>query len=162
MNIISNIFFSYFSPIKIFNTSVKISDDSQLFGVLVVGCLFTLIGQFPSLYNLAKYSLTPLVGIFSARLVAILLIMPLVFYVTSGLLYLFLRIFKLKVTSFQTRLSLFWAFTLVSPWGLVKAVMVLLNCPVWLDLSFDIFIFTLFCTFFYVFLKNCANNFEII
>ena len=104
MSIISNIFFSYFSPIKIFNTRVKISDDSQLFGVLVVGCLFTLIGQFPSLYNLAKYSLTPLVGIFSARLVAILLIMPLVFYVTSGLLYLFLRIFKLKVTSFQTRL----------------------------------------------------------
>ena len=54
MSIVSNIFFSYFSPIKIFNTRVKTSNDSQLFGVLVVGCLFTLIGQFPPLYNLSK------------------------------------------------------------------------------------------------------------
>lgn len=157
MSIISNIFLSYMSPIKIFNDRVIKTSDSQLFGILVVGCLITLFGQFPSLYYKSLSSHDPFIGMFSASLVAILLIMPLLFYFCSGILFLVLIIFKFRLTSLHSRISLFWSFTLVSPWGLVNTLIKLTNCPAWFEILFSIFIFFIFCLFFYSFLRVCSK-----
>ena len=157
MSIVSNIFFSYFSPVKIFNDRIIKKTEGQLFGVLVFGCLITFISRFPLLYYRSLSSLDPLIGMFSANLVAVLFITPLFFYVCSGIFFLVFRLFKFRVTSLQSRMSLFWSFALVSPWGLVNSLIKVTNCPIWFEISFSIFIFLIFCMFFYYFLKVCLE-----
>ena len=157
MSIVSNIFFSYFSPVKIFNDRIIKKTEGQLFGILVFGCLITLISQFPLLYYRPLSSLDPLIGMFSANLVAVLFITPLFFYVCSGSFFLVFRLFKFRLTSLHSRISLFWSFTLVSPWGLVNTLIKLTNCPAWFEILFSIFIFFIFCLFFYSFLRVCSK-----
>ena len=157
MSIINNIFLSYVYPLKIFNNQVIKTSDSQLFGILVVGCLITLFGQFPSLYYKSLSSHDPFIGMFSASFIAILLIMPLFLYFCSGVIFLVLRIFKFRLISLHVRISLFWSFTLVSPWGLVNTLIKLTNCTLWFEILFSIFIFLIFCMFFCYFLKVCLK-----
>ena len=157
MSIVSNIFLSYSSPIKIFNDRIIKKTEGQLLGILVFGCLITLISQLPLLYYRSLSSLDPLLGMFSANLVAIFLITPLFFYVCSGIFFLIFRLFKFRLMSLQIRMSLFWSFTLVSPWGLVNTLIKVTNCPIWFEISFSIFIFSIFCMFFYFFLKVCSE-----
>ena len=157
MSIVNNIFSSYFSPVKIFNDRIIKKTEGQLFGILVFGCLITLISQLPLLYYRSLSSIDPLIGMFSANLVAIFLITPLFFYVCSGIFFLIFRLFKFRLMSLQIRMSLFWSFTLVSPWGLVNTLIKVTNCPIWFEISFSIFIFSIFCMFFYFFLKVCSE-----
>ena len=151
MSTVNNIFSSYFSPVKIFNDRIIKKTEGQLFGILVFGCLITLISQLPLLYYRSLSSIDPLIGMFSANLVAIFLITPLFFYVCSGIFFLIFRLFKFRLMSLHIRMSLFWSFTLVSPWGLVNTLIKVTNCPIWFEISFSIFIFSIFCMFFYFF-----------
>ncbi len=155
MTVFTNIFKSYLAPMRVFRRRIIYKSDSQLFGILIIGCLITFIGRFPDIYTQALFYGDPLVGLFSATLVAILLILPLCLYFFSGLFFLFFRVLRIDISNFQLRLSLFWSFTLVSPLGLLLAIVELVNILGHIEVLTASLIFILFLVYFCLFLRVC-------
>ena len=155
MTVFTNIFKSYLTPMRVFRRRIIYKSDSQLFGILIIGCLITFIGRFPDIYTQALLYGYPLVGLFSATLVAILLILPLCLYFFSGLFFLFFRLLRIDISNFQLRLSLFWSFTLVSPLGLLLAIVELVNILGNIKVLTASLIFILFLVYFFLFLRVC-------
>ena len=155
MTVFTNIFQSYLAPMSVFKKRIIYVSDSELFGILIIGCLITLIGRFPDMYAQALLYGDPLVGLFSATLVAILLILPLGLYFFSGLFFLVFRVLRIEVSNFQLRLSLFWSFTLVSPFGLLLAMMELVNVLTVIEVASASLIFIIFLVYFCLFLRVC-------
>ena len=155
MTVFTNIFQSYLAPMSVFKKRIIYASDSELFGILIIGCLITLIGRFPDMYAQALFYGDPLVGLFSATLVAILLILPLGLYFFSGLFFLVFRVLRIEVSNFQLRLSLFWSFTLVSPFGLLLAMMELINVLTVIEVASASLIFIIFLVYFCLFLRVC-------
>ena len=155
MTVFANIFQSYLAPMSVFKKRIIYVSDSELFGILIIGCLITLIGRFPDMYAQALSYGDPLVGLFSATLVAILLILPLGLYFFSGLFFLVFRVLRIEVSNFQLRLSLFWSFTLVSPFGLLLAMIELVNVLTVVKVVSASLIFIIFLVYFCLFLRVC-------
>ena len=155
MTVFTNIFQSYLAPMSVFKKRIIYVSDSELFGILIIGCLINLIGRFPDMYTQALFYGDPLVGLFSATLVAILLILPLGLYFSSGLFFLVLRVLRIKVSNFQLRLSLFWSFTLVSPFGLLLAILKFVNVLAFIEVASASLVFIIFLIYFCLFLRVC-------
>ena len=155
MTVFTNIFQSYFAPLSVFRKRIIYVSDSELFGILIIGCLITLISRFPDMYAEALFHGDPLIGLFSATLVAVFLIFPLGLYFFSGIFFLVFRVLRIEVSNFQLRLSLFWSFTLVSPLGLLLSMMELVNVLTVIEVVLASLIFIIFLIYFCLFLRVC-------
>ena len=158
MTVLGNILQSYLTPVSVFKKRIIYISDSELFGALVIGCLITLVSRFPDTYTQSLISDNPFIGIFSATLVAILLVLPLGLYCLSGILFVVFKIFRFKISNFQLRLSLFWSFTLVSPIGLLFSVIKLIYAPSFFELFIAGLIFIVFIVYFCLFLNICLDD----
>lgn len=84
--------------------------------VLIAGCVIGFVAQWPRLSREAHFD--PSIGFdarFAGALFGWLMIMPLVFYVLSLVVFGVQRLIGRQVTGFATRMSLFWAFLAASP-----------------------------------------------
>lgn len=83
--------------------------------ILMAGCVVVFIAQWPRLAreaHLTGQELNPLLG---GTLLAWVFIAPLLFYAIAFLSYLILRALGGKLTGFDARMALFWAFLASSP-----------------------------------------------
>ncbi len=96
-------------------------DDRALI-YLMLGCLLVFVAQTPRLAREAFETGQDLSMLLGATLLAWLFIMPLVLYAVAAITYGIARLFGASISSFGTRMALFWALLASCPlmllWGL--------------------------------------------
>jgi hypothetical protein len=102
--------------------------EDRLIAHLMGACLIMFVAQLPVLARIAHLSrggeveleLDQLIG---TAFFAWLMFMPLVFYLLAGLLFLGLKLLRMKVDGYSVRLSLFWGLLCASPVALLLGLM---------------------------------------
>ena len=84
--------------------------ESQLLPLLYFSCLILLLSQLIQVTSDVQDS--PYLAVIAAVVVSYLFFLPLFMYILSLVLYIVLKAFGAKVSSFQTRLALFWSLTI--------------------------------------------------
>ncbi len=89
--------------------------EDRALAILMAACVVVFIGQWPRLAREAHLSgqeLNPLLG---GTLLAWVFMAPLMFYAIAFVSYLALRAIGGKLSGFDARITLFWAFLAASP-----------------------------------------------
>ena len=102
--------------------------EDRLIAHLMGACLMMFVAQLPVLARIAHLSrggeveleLDQLIG---TAFFAWLMMMPLVFYLLAGLMFLVLKLSPLKVDGYGVRLSLFWGLLCASPVALLLGLL---------------------------------------
>lgn len=89
---------------------------------LMLGCLLVFVAQTPRLAREAFETGQELNALLGASLMAWVFIMPLLLYLIAGITLIVARLLGSKISSYGTRMALFWALLATSPimllWGL--------------------------------------------
>ena len=124
MSLTADILRSYRAPRRVLRSQLaagKREDRALIY--LMVACVLIFIAQWPGLARAAEADPSvPFEARMGGALMAVLFVLPVLAYAMSLLLWLLLRAFG-PISSYGTRLALFWAFLAVSPLMLLQAAL---------------------------------------
>lgn len=116
MSIVRDILRSYHVPADVVRERLAVSGEAQALGILAISCLLIFIAQWPRLARLAHLDPTiELNARIGGALLAWIFVMPLIFYILSGLVWLVFRAFGVRLGGLSVRFPLFWALLAAVP-----------------------------------------------
>lgn len=123
MGVVTDIAKSYRAPRVVLRHRLAGGEnEGSALVTLMLACGLIFVAQWPRLSRLAFETGQEVQMLMGATLLSWLFIMPLVFYVLSGIVAFVLRVLKTPATGFETRMALFWGLLCAAPlwllWGL--------------------------------------------
>lgn len=120
MGVVTDIAKSYRAPRVVLRHRLAGGEnEGSALVTLMLACGLIFVAQWPRLSRLAFETGQEVQMLMGATLLSWLFIMPLVFYVLSGIVAFVLRVLKTPATGFETRMALFGAFSVPRPVALV-------------------------------------------
>jgi hypothetical protein len=122
MGVVTDIAKSYRAPRAVLRHRLGGESEGGALVTLMLACGLIFVAQWPRLSRVAFETGQEVQMLMGATLLSWLFIMPLVFYVLSGIVGFALRFTGAQATGFEVRLAMFWGLLCAAPlwllWGL--------------------------------------------
>lgn len=116
MPVTTDIAATYRGPAKVMRRLLAMGTrEDRALAILMAGCAVVFIAQWPRLARESHLSGEDLYPLLGGTLMAWLFIAPLLFYGLAFVSYLLLKVLGGRLSAFDARLALFWAFLAASP-----------------------------------------------
>ncbi|ATG46415.1 hypothetical protein [Celeribacter ethanolicus] len=122
MGVVTDIAKSYRAPRAVLRHRLAGETEGGALVTLMLACGLIFVAQWPRLSRVAFETGQEVQMLMGATLLSWLFIMPLVFYVLSGIVGFALRLMGAAASGFEVRLAMFWGLLCAAPlwllWGL--------------------------------------------